>query len=175
MLFTMENLLSESECTQLIEHFEAQGPELAPINSIRGAEVRTELRNNSRVIKDDPEFAARLFERAAPHLPHQVSGHTVRGANERLRFYRYHPGEYFGLHRDGCFVRDSGERSFLTFMVYLNGGFEGGETDFPELQKTVTPKRGLGVAFQHRLIHEGKELIRGVKYALRTDVMYGEP
>ncbi len=172
MLFTVENILSQAECDQLIESFEARGPELATVNSFRGDQVQRELRNNSRVIEDDPELAARLFERAAPHLPQRISGRSICGANERLRFYRYQPGEYFGLHRDGSFERSSSERSLLTYMVYLNGGFEGGETDFPELGKTVVPEAGLGVFFQHRVAHEGKKLIEGVKYALRTDVMY---
>lgn len=37
----------------------------------------------------------------------------------------------------------------------------------------MRPEPGLGLFFKHRLLHEGAEVLRGVKYALRTDVMYG--
>jgi hypothetical protein len=32
--------------------------------------------------------------------------------------------------RGSCFSRENGERSQLTFMVYLNSDFNGGETKF---------------------------------------------
>ena len=42
----------------------------------------------------------------------------------------------FDWHYDGCFERENGERSFLTFMVYLNEGFAGG--DAPRIQRYLT-------------------------------------
>jgi hypothetical protein len=56
-------------------------------------------------------------------------------------------------------------------MVYLNGGFSGGETNFGEVR--VTPETGLGLLFDHYLLHEGTAVISGRKYVLRSDVMYG--
>ena len=70
------------------------------------------------------------------------------------------------------FVRSDDEQSLLTFMVYLNEGFAGGETRFFESGVTVTPRTGLALLFQHFLLHEGASVTAGVKYALRTDVMY---
>ncbi|STD12559.1 Uncharacterised protein [Chryseobacterium carnipullorum] len=56
-------------------------------------------------------------------------------------------------------------------MVYLNDDFEGGETEFENLF-TVAPKKGSAMVFYHPLRHEGKILISGKKYVLRTDVIY---
>ena len=50
----------------------------------------------------------------------------------------------------------------------------GGETRFQEqLEETVVPRAGRVAIFQHKLRHEGCEVTRGIKYAMRTDVVYG--
>jgi hypothetical protein len=53
----------------------------------------------------------------------------------------------------------------------LNHGFEGGEADFREFK--VVPQQGCGLVFIHDTWHEGAEVGRGMKYVLRSDVMYG--
>jgi hypothetical protein len=58
----------------------------------------------------------------------------------------------------------------LTFLIYLNEGCEGGETRLPGA--SVSPRTGLGLLFQHLLLHEGAALQAGVKYVLRSDVMF---
>jgi prolyl 4-hydroxylase len=69
-------------------------------------------------------------------------------------------------------VRGPRERSLLTLMVYLNEGFEGGATAFHDFGVAVRPRTGMALLFQHRLLHEGCEVSAGVKYVLRSDVMY---
>jgi hypothetical protein len=94
------------------------------------------------------------------------------GFNERWRYYRYGPGERFAPHSDGSFVRSENERSHLTFMLYLNDDFLGGETKFYFPYLAVQPARGQALVFVHWKLHEGAEILRGQKYVLRTDVMY---
>ena len=36
----------------------------------------------------------------------------------------------------------------------------------------LTPETGLGLLFQHPIIHEGAEVKAGIKYVVRTDLMY---
>lgn len=174
LVWTVDDLLSEGECRALIARFEAMNPVLATVNTGRlpDGEYRTEVRNNSRVIHDDPALAARLFERVRPHLPPRLSGLHVKGANERFRFYRYEPGQYFRPHYDGSFRRSDSESSLLTFMLYLNGDFEGGETNFLQLGQSIKPRAGLAVLFQHHVLHESATVTRGKKYALRSDILY---
>lgn len=75
-------------------------------------------------------------------------------------------------HFDGAFVRDDHEQSLVSFLVYLNDGFEGGETVFPQIVRTIVPRAGMALLFQHRVLHEGAPVRSGVKYVLRSDLMY---
>jgi hypothetical protein len=97
---------------------------------------------------------------------------AVMGIYLPLRIYRYEPGQHFGLHQDQAYAGPDGSRSLLTLMVYLNDDFEGGDTDFPEQETRVVPKTGTALWFQHMLLHSGTRVVRGVKYVLRSDVLY---
>ncbi|WP_164010780.1 prolyl hydroxylase family protein [Pyxidicoccus trucidator] len=173
LLITVANLLSAEECRALVERIESEGPTAAPITTAKGFVMRPDIRNNTRVMFDDVALAATLFERISPHVPHRLEREWVAcGANERLRCYRYEAGQYFAPHFDGAFVRHSDERSLLTFMVYLNDCPHGGATNFFALGYSVTPSMGTALLFNHHLLHEGAEVTAGIKYALRTDLMY---
>ena len=97
------------------------------------------------------------------------------GANELLRCYRYAEGQRFAPHYDGAFARDAQERSKLTFIVYLNEGFGGGETAMLDLDQVIVPRTGRALLFQHAILHEGCAVTSGVKYAVRSDIMYRLP
>ena len=142
----------------------------APINTLSGAEVFKDIRNNSRVMFDDYDLADELFQKIRPFLPRILEGWTLYNLNERFRIYRYERGQYFKWHRDGSFMREVTEASKITFMIYLNEGFTGGETDF--LNCRITPRRGAALLFPHLLRHQGDPVKKGIKYVLRTDVMY---
>ena len=170
---TVRDALRQAECAALVQRAERIGFTDAPITTPMGFVMMPEVRNNTRVMVDEPTLAAELWERLAPVVPSRLGTWTAVGLNERLRFYRYEPGQRFVWHCDGAFVRALGERSQLTLMLYLNGDFEGGATDFdvdPAL--SVRPERGMALLFAHRVRHQGAEVTRGVKYVLRTDVMF---
>lgn len=116
------------------------------------------------------------------------------GVNECIRFTKYQKGDHFGTfinfkrpwvpsrflpaakHRDGAFVLTDEERSVHTIMVYLNESrqYLGGETVFHGKTRDVRVQgvQGKGLVFKHNLWHEGCALKRGVKYILRTDLMF---
>lgn len=172
LVFTVADLMSPAECEQVLARITALGPTSAPITTARGFVHAPKIRNNTRVIFDDPGLAAALFERVRPVVPAPLCHRLPVGANERFRGYRYEPGQRFAPHFDGSFRRDADEESQLTFMVYLDEGCEGGDTHFLDLDLRVTPRRGLALLFQHRLLHAGTEVRAGVKHVLRSDVMY---
>jgi len=86
----------------------------------------------------------------------------------------------------------SGEtKSFLTFLIYLNDGFNGGATRFFRSSNEggdaslshggmvahgVQPKQGCVLVFPQgntaSLLHEGSAVTSGTKYVVRTDVLY---
>jgi prolyl 4-hydroxylase len=174
LVWTVPGVLSPGECAALIDRIETLEPAEAPITVAGGFVRRTDVRNNDRVMFDDTALAQRVFEKVKHTLPPVFAGRAPSGANERVRCYRYQPGQYFRSHLDGCFTRDQRERSELTLMVYLNGDCEGGETAFEQPELTVKPEAGTALLFFHALRHEGCEVRRGKKYVLRSDVMYRE-
>jgi len=162
-----------AKCAALIARIEAAGPSEAPIISGGEFVMRPDIRNNTRVIFDDVPLATNLFEAVRSHVPERLEGEwQLCGANERLRCYRYAPGEYFRSHFDGAFHRSRDERSLLTFMVYLNECEAGGHTEFDDLGFSVAPKTGGALLFNHFLRHAGGEVRAGIKYAVRSDLMY---
>lgn len=177
-VFEIENFMPAARCDALIAHAEAVGFDEATINTSAGHVFNKDVRNNDRVISDDPTLATELWELARPHTPLKFKNRQVVGLNERLRFYRYDPGQKFDWHQDGYYERDNGDRSLFTFMVYLNDGYEGGGTSFVDPYGrlfdpfTVVPKKGAALFFYHHLDHRGDEVTAGRKYVLRTDVMY---
>ena len=175
-IFTIDNFLTDEECASFVARSEGDGYEPASITTAAGFVVNTDIRNNRRLIVDDAATAATLWLRAQPFLPPTIHEWSAIGLNERFRFYRYDPGQRFAPHFDGCFERSDRERSHLTFMVYLNADFTGGETRFydadQQLHIIVRPERGMALAFTHLQLHEGAPVVTGRKYVLRTDVMY---
>jgi prolyl 4-hydroxylase len=169
-LFTVPDLLTPVECRALIDWSESLGYDEAPVSLAGGPVQRPDLRNNGRVMVDDPERAAWLWARLAPSIPPTRAGLAPIGLNERLRFYRYKPGERFRWHTDGFYRQPSGERSLLTLMVYLNEVDEGGWTEFETI--SIYPIAGQALVFDHMLPHQGAEVIAGRKYVLRSDILY---
>ncbi len=173
-VFVIREFLSPEECEGFIQRSEQAGYGDAPITTSGGFLMRKDIRDNARVMIDEPTLAAQWWERAKRLLIQDWFGWSAVGLNERFRFYRYDVGQRFARHTDGCFRRDNGEQSRFTFLVYLNDGFEGGATAFLESRASllVTPERGKALIFYHRQLHEGMPVVRGRMYVLRTDVMY---
>merc|ERR1711874_863661 len=172
LAFTLDNVLSAAECEDLIKKTVFRG-------RFRGG-GRNFDRNNQRCIIDSHEYADLIWERIKSHLPQTWNSHPVVGLNERLRFLKYSPGEYFKPHLDGSYERPDGkEISFITIQLYLNEGFKGGNTTFMSDGSSkdvgVVPKIGRILVFQHDILHEGSVLVRGTKVTMRTDVMYAVP
>ncbi len=175
----LDGVFSAEECETLIKHSESIGYEKALIDAGDGRqELAEDVRNSDRCMIDDAVVAAEIFRRVRHAVPEQYKGHAVRGLNERLRFLRYDPGQFFKPHYDGAYMtlaRD--QRSRITLQLYLNEGFEGGETTFLSTLDNVSsvpfvPRTGSVLLFEHEILHEGSDVRGGRKYVIRTDVMY---
>ena len=180
-LFVVRDFLSPDECAHYTARSESAGYGDAPITTSTGFVVRKDIRNNDRVILDDPQLADAMWERLRPFFPERVQFWVPVGLNERWRFYRYDPGQQFDWHFDGAYERSPLERSAFTFMIYLNGGVTGGATEFNPKSRgiignddpvvRVQPEAGKALVFVHRVLHRGAPVADGRKYVLRTDVM----
>lgn len=182
LLWTAPDILTPDECQALIARSEETEWLAATVNSFGGRVVDEKIRNNDTAILRDDALVSLLYQRVLPHVPKTMSREdptqqrrrevSVCGLFAPMRVYRYHPGQRFGLHQDQSYTREDGAQSFLTLIVYLNQNYQGGETDFPEQKERILPKTGTALFFQHMLLHAGLPVLSGVKYVLRTDVMY---
>lgn len=166
----MEDFLTKKECLDYMALSEGIGYELAKVNTAAGARVMTGIRNNNRAFHKSEELAELLWEKGRPFIPERIGNSTAIGLNELFRFYHYQRGHQFKGHYDESYIRNELEASYFTFMIYLNDNFQGGDTTFQGLR--IQPKQGMALIFLHSLYHEGSEVTQGVKYVLRTDVMY---
>lgn len=186
LAFVLDNVFTKEECEDLIAQTEARTYKPALINMGGGREVYVpEARNNDRCMIDSFEQGNEIFRRIAEFVPKEwtmgTPGKHTRTykavtVNERMRFLRYIKGQKFEPHFDGCYARENGERSFITVQLYLNEGMTGGSTRFLDESETkfadVNPKTGSVLVFQHDILHAGMEVLDGVKYVVRSDIMY---
>lgn len=194
----LSNVLSSAECTHLIEVAEsigfedASGYAMSPETSSldRGASGLVWCLNSTNT--------AALFTRISRFLPPILPLGALAGINSRFRFYKYLPGAIYKPHIDGAWPASGytpdgdylidafGDRhSRLTLIIYLNDGnqFLGGHTRFYGLDgdklaaTSVVPMAGCSLIFPHGdasagIVHEGEALTAGVKYIIRSDILY---
>jgi len=188
-LVLMDGLLTVAECNALSEAAETIG--------FGKTAYPQDYRGNLRLIVTDPGLSSALWQRVRPLVPETVDvvdpsgGHAAWravGLNECIRLAKYYPGSRFGAHCDACFQRDQNECSLYTLNVYTNTvpPEHGGATRFYsktvgghkqwEADLLVQPEAGLAICFRQppgaELLHDGEELRGGVKYLLRSDVIY---
>ena len=194
--FVLRHVLSPSECAHFIAAAEALG--------MRDTGVEHKVRRADRVVAFGEDVAALLYARCREHFaplppPPPPSGKARArgggaprlqwrpdGLNPCFRVCRYDAGGHFMPHFDDCFQESATRRSHLTFMLYLNSGFEGGATSFYDARQrpyrapnhdfayySYTPEAGSCVVFDHNLLHDGG-VLRGTtpKYIMRSEVMF---
>lgn len=194
----------------------------AMVNAGPGFEILdAKYRNSDRIIWNQDELVQRLWNRccAADGLQDdlkEVKVNKIRRTedvggkmcvetkevvwkvtklNERMRFLKYGPGQFFKPHCDSPYqIPGKDERTFYTFHFYLNDSYqelrketsdkeasdslcEGGATTFhsPNMKRRldINPKAGRVLIFQHeRLLHSGDDVVDGIKYTMRTDLQF---
>lgn len=172
-IIRIDDLLTPNECARHLGFLQHQRLEPAKVISASGAQrYKPELRNHRVVEREDHDLADLLTTRITPHAPDAIEGALLDATNPAWRYFIYEPGDHFGPHTDVGW-RDGERLTRMTLLVYLNDDFEGGATRFhvsPELE--ITPARGMGLLFQHAIIHEGLELKAGTKAVLRSELFY---
>ena len=90
---------------------------------------------------------------------------------EPLHILRYSPGQEYRPHFDA--LPGVANQRRWTALVYLNEGYEGGETEFPELGIAAKGKTGDALLFRNvtedgagdpRTRHAGRPVVKGVKW-----------
>lgn len=192
--FVLSGVLTPDECTQLLRAALAIG-----FSDDLPLEKQEPTRIGSCEILAEAHTLEPIWQRVRAHLPPTLEGCKLEGINARFRIFAYDEGGVYrphidgtwpgsGLDADGRYMHDSygaSVRSRLTFLIYLNEDFTGGETTFYLPGPTrlhahrVKPQTGAVLCFPQSntasLLHEGSAVTRGRKYVIRTDVLYRTP
>ncbi|KAF7556771.1 hypothetical protein G7046_g6210 [Stylonectria norvegica] len=210
MAILLDHVLSAEECAELLALAEASVPDAegaaawkpAMVSLAPGVEAPAPgYRESDRIIWNQQTVVDRLWARCerVPGLREKLAmvpseyktpagKWEFRRWNDRMRFLKYSPGQYFKPHVDGPYWYDDGDREFqtqYTVQLYLNDSkaadprseLVGGATAFlarkGKERVDVNPKAGSVLIFQHRgLLHEGAKVEKGVKYTMRADILY---
>ncbi|KAK9060916.1 hypothetical protein SSX86_018096 [Deinandra increscens subsp. villosa] len=195
-LFTVKNCLTAAESNAFIKAAESIG--LVHQGSL-GPTKGEAYRDNDRIAINDPVLADTLWESGLNKLFSDIAirGKVAVGLNPNIRLYRYKIGQRFGRHIDESVNLGEGRHTHYTLLIYLNGDVEskpksdvngshdsfeplvGGETVFygprNSLVAEVTPTQGMALFHIHGakcMLHESRNVTKGVKYILRSDVAF---
>jgi len=187
--FTVDNFLTQEECLYYIKVSQDKGY----VNIDK--EFPKEYRNNQRYMGKNQDLSKLLWDRLEnilkvtdlenirPYGFDQKGIWIPVGLDDCYTFGKYLPGGRFKPHYDATFAENPDKRSIYTLQIYLNDNYEGGKTNFfhPEnplevtkhkLDKSVEPKTGRALIFNHDTLHEGAEVLSGEKYIMRVDMMF---
>ena len=180
-VITMENVITDQEAVRLIElghimEYE-QSTTVGKVaadgsyksNTISGRTSLNAWCNEEECLDDEHVIDVVNRLEFLTGIPQTNSEHLQLLKYEPTQFYKSHH-DYIAHHKD----KQGGPR-ILTFFLYLNEGFEGGETYFDDLDISVTPKRGRAVVWPNvknsdpskkdkRTKHQALPVISGVKY-----------
>jgi hypothetical protein len=196
-LFTVPEFLTPPECEAFIKNAETCGfVHQGSLGPTRGEAFR----DNDRISVHDAILAEKLWKSGLSNffLDIRVRGKAAVGLNPNIRFYKYKIGQHFGQHIDESVDLGGGNTTEYTLLIYLNGGLKskgkkilnsaqsstrealiGGETVFYAPRKgivaEVAPIAGMALFHIHGpqcMLHEARVVSKGVKYVLRSDVLF---
>jgi prolyl 4-hydroxylase len=172
MVLEVNDFLSSDHCDSLVELSQPQftktttlGKEIDGYRVAHGAWLLS---------KDDKVNLLRKMVSEYTSLPieNMEGTHIVKyeiGGEYKVHHDFFHPGESYYEKE----VTNRGGQRTKTALIYLNDGFTGGETEFPQLNIRVTPLKGKLVVWDnlnpngsldYTSIHAGLPVISGIKY-----------
>lgn len=172
-IYQIDDFLTPTQCTEFITQAESEGFKSADVDLGNSRQQFNLIRNNERVDWYDESLADKWWHRLDDFngdMPVFEAQQAI-GFSPYFRCYKYSKGQKFNMHKDGR-QKVAGKQTRFTFLVYLNEGYEGGQTSFRQDNLCIEPKAGMALMFEHHLWHKGELLLEGHKYVLRTDVVF---
>jgi prolyl 4-hydroxylase len=175
-IYEIDNFLTEDECNYIIKISSKN------LSDSKVFKEKSEIDNSFRKSKSCTLYSFRynikwVKEKLYKHFPY-VKNHSC----EALQVGKYEKGGFFRGHFDACayFNEDDCRKMdgyygprLMTCLIYLNDDYEGGQTYFPSIQKSIIPKKGKALIFFNtnkdgsvikESMHEGKEITNGEKW-----------
>lgn len=170
--YILEKILTKEECDMLINYSKNK---LFDSHVVGGK--NSSIRNSKQTwISKDDEIIDNILNRICKIV------NLSRDKAEDLQIVNYKPGTYYKHHHDACcedntdckeFLKRGGQRQ-LTVLIYLNSDYEGGYTDFPNLNKQFKLEPGDAVVFyplatgtnicHPKALHAGMPVTKGEKW-----------
>jgi prolyl 4-hydroxylase len=182
-IVTLDDFATESECDRLIE----LGNNHGYVRSDDNGEYLPDGSYVTYYTKERTSYQAWCEDCPADPLAQQLTNRIedLTGIpwtnSELLQLLRYTNGQKYDRHHDlddGDLYRQPGVR-LMTVFLYLSDVEEGGQTHFPQLNLTFSPKRGRIVIWPNvldenpdeadpRTEHQAMPVLQGVKYSANS-------
>lgn len=167
LIVILDNVLSDEECNELIKMSKDKMERskigvIREVNQIRTSEGMFFQENeNDTIIKIEKRISSIM------NIPVEHG--------DGIQILKYTPGQEYKAHFDffSSTNRASINNRISTIVIYLNDVEHGGETFFPKLNFSVSPKKGMAVYFEYfyndkelneQTLHGGAPVIAGEKW-----------
>ena len=165
LIVVLENFLSDGECESLIN----LSKERLTRSKVGVTHIENEMRTSSGMFFDESEneMVKKIEKRAS-----KIMSIPIEHA-ENLQILHYKIGQEYKPHFDFFASSSVMNNRISTIIMYLNDVEEGGETFFPLLNISITPKKGTAVYFEYfyndpelnnLTLHCGSSVKRGEKW-----------
>lgn len=167
LIVVLGNVLSNEECDELIR-LSKDKMKRSKIGTTR--EVNEQRTSSSSFIEESENAIVTRVEKRISSIMNIPIDH-----GEGLQILQYTPGQEYKAHYDffSSTSKVANNNRISTLVMYLNDVEEGGETFFPKLNFSVTPKKGMAVYFEYfysdqnlneLTLHGGAPVIAGEKW-----------
>ena len=179
----IDSVLSPQECERLMKTADPLFSRSSLVG-VNGPDA-TRTSETAWISKENP-MARKILDRAC-----ELTGKSFENC-EDLQVVRYKPGTYYKAHQDSCCedsqacidFEDRGGQRVGTLLVYLNDGFEDGETHFPRHgDAKMRAQTGCAIFFRPmgaedarchpNALHAGLPITSGTKYVCNAWVREG--
>lgn len=167
LVVVLGNVLSEDECDELIR-LSKDKIQRSKIGATR--EVSNIRTSSGAFLEENEHPLIATIEKRISTIMNIPIEH-----GEGLHILRYTPGQEYKAHLDyfSPTSKASTNNHISTLVIYLNDVEEGGETVFPKLHLSISPRKGMAVYFEYfyqdselneRTLHAGTPVITGEKW-----------
>lgn len=166
-------LYSPGRCRELVEYARGAGEwAAAAIFAEAGGGAQTVVRPAARRARSltfdertppGHEFEALLDGLVKPLV--NTVWRTNFQTHNSTHIVRYSPGDFYVAHSD---IVPGDVYRYFTVLCYLNEDFAGGQTSFPLIGHSITPRAGTAVVFPSSYLHRAEPVVEGEKYVVVT-------
>jgi hypothetical protein len=167
----IQNILTSEECDVVIQCAKKSGLTKSSLLFQSNTKIYTSNNTDNRISSETwLENTYHPILKKISEINTNLTG-LPENIQEDLVVVKYNTGGKFNAHYDASDTYN-GQR-YTTLIIYLNDDFEGGETVFTKIDKTIKPKKGNGILFYNTdvsgkilvdSLHKGNPIIAGEKW-----------